>query len=502
MKLPFKLIATLVIVSLLGIFAYQAYWLTGLYRTMKQDMEQSIVEAMRMSDYNEMILRIGQMQKDSTSHGEVEVSAGYDSDQGKSFVRSSTTIDREDSTMERSVVQKEMEKVEEDTATPRAGLNVEGGLNIILRDKNSMLELATFFQKGLHAGLDIILDPDVAVYDSLLCSQLRNKGINLPYRLEYLHSGATVDSTYYYTDTLFTAGTSGYVPSAKALQYNYAFDMHSQRSYHLTMEPINMFVLQQMSGILTTSFIILIILSFSFWYLIRTILRQKTLEEMKSDFTNNITHELKTPIAVAYAANDALLNFNLAEDKKQRDKYLNICQEQLQRLSRLVEQILSMSMERRKTFRLHPEALHLHELFPSLIEQHKLKAGKPVKIKLDIKPEDLMITADRTHFSNILSNLIDNAIKYSPERADITIYCRKTEKEQVEISVSDHGIGIPADKQSLVFDKFYRVPTGNIHNTKGYGLGLFYVKTMVEKHNGSITVKSEPGKGSTFTMRI
>ena len=223
---------------------------------------------------------------------------------------------------------------------------------------------------------------------------------------------------------------------------------------------------------------------------------------MKSDFTNNITHELKTPIAVAYAANDALLNFNLAEDKMQRDKYLNICQEQLQRLSGLVEQILSMSMERRKTFRLHPETFNLCDLFPALIEQHKLKAGKPVEIRLDIKPEDLAITADRTHFSNILSNLIDNAIKYSPEEADVVVHCRKTETGQIEISISDHGTGIPADKQLLIFDKFYRVPTGNIHNTKGFGLGLFYVKTMVEKHNGTVTVKSEPGKGSTFTIRL
>ena len=268
------------------------------------------------------------------------------------------------------------------------------------------------------------------------------------------------------------------------------------------MEPINKLVLRQMSGILATSFVILIILSFSFWFLIRTILRQKTLEEMKSDFTNNITHELKTPLAVAYAANDALLNFNLAEDKKQREKYLGICQEQLQRLGGLVEQILSMSMEHRKTFRLHPENFHLYHLFPTLIEQHKLKAGKPVEITLDIEPEDLTITADRTHFSNILSNLIDNAIKYSPKKAEIAIHCRKTETGQVEISVSDHGTGIPADKQPLVFDKFYRVPTGNVHNTKGYGLGLFYVKTMVEKHNGNVTVKSEPGKGSTFTIRI
>ena len=227
---------------------------------------------------------------------------------------------------------------------------------------------------------------------------------------------------------------------------------------------------------------------------------------MKSDFTNNITHELKTPIAVAYAANDALLNFNQAEEKAQRDKYLRICQEQLQRLSGLDEQILSMSMERRKTFRLHPEPLSMESILEPLIEQHKLKAEKPVHISTDIEPAGLTLTADRTHFSNIISNLIDNAIKYSPEAADVNIRCRQTasagQGEFVEIAISDRGTGIAPEKQSHIFDKFYRVPTGNLHNVKGYGLGLFYVKTMTEKHGGSVTVKSEPGKGSTFTLRF
>ncbi len=256
-----------------------------------------------------------------------------------------------------------------------------------------------------------------------------------------------------------------------------------------------------MTGILATSFIILLILGFSFWFLIRTLLRQKTLEEIKSDFTNNITHELKTPIAVAYAANDALLNFNQAEEKTKRDQYLRICQEQLQRLSSLVEQILSMSMERRKTFRLHPEEVNLKELIVSLVEQHQLKADKPMQITLEIEPETLTIVVDRTHFSNIISNLIDNAVKYSKERADITIRCRQTE-QTVTISIADRGIGIPLDKQKHIFDKFYRVPTGNLHNVKGYGLGLFYVKSIVEKHGGTITVKSEPGKGSIFTITL
>ena len=566
MKLPFKYIAILVIVSLAGIFAYQAYWLTGLYHTMHSEMERDITEAMRMSDYNEMMIRVDKMKQDDINHGEVSVSAGY-SDDGKSFVRSSTTISREDSldnttlhetfmpkgdsvyvthpndstrvevsvsvrknvpllTKEDSVLfidqhretdkvrwmsadsarERLEEAVRDSDSSPQSALSAKGGLDVILRDQNSMLELATYFQRGLHSGLDIISDPDVLLYDSLLTSFLHDRNINLPHRLLHLHKGSKWDSTILYIDTLVNIGTPGYVPTSKAVEYNYSFDINTSQSYRLIMEPAGMLVLRQMSGILTTSFVILIVLAFSFWFLIRTILKQKTLEEMKSDFTNNITHELKTPIAVAYAANDALLNFNQAEEKAQRDKYLRICQEQLQRLSGLVEQILSMSMERRRTFRLHPEEFAIRDILETLIEQHKLKAESSVHISVDIEPEDLSVLADRTHFSNIISNLIDNAIKYSHGEAEVAIHCRKVtvegQNEQTEISVSDHGIGIAPEKQKHIFDKFYRVPTGNLHDVKGYGLGLFYVKTMIEKHGGSVSVKSELGKGSTFTIRI
>lgn len=559
MKLPFKYIAILVIVSLAGIFAYQAYWLTGLYHTMHSEMERDITEAMRMSDYNEMMIRVDKMKQDDINHGEVSVSAGY-SDDGKSFVRSSTTISREDSldnatlhetfmpkgdsvyvthpndstrvevsvrknvpllTKEDSVLfidqYRETDKVRwmsadsarepleeavrDSDSSPQSALSAKERLDVILRDQNSMLELATYFQRGLHSGLDIISDPDVVLYDSLLTSFLHDRNINLPHRLLHLHKGSKWDSTILYIDTLVNIGTPGYVPTSKAVEYNYSFDINTNQSYRLIMEPAGMLVLRQMSGILTTSFVILIVLAFSFWFLIRTILKQKTLEEMKSDFTNNITHELKTPIAVAYAANDALLNFNQAEEKAQRDKYLRICQEQLQRLSGLVEQILSMSMERRRTFRLHPEEFAIRDILETLIEQHKLKAESSVHISVDIEPEDLSVLADRTHFSNIISNLIDNAVKYSKEEAELSISCRQT-GGTVTVSVTDRGIGIPLDKQKHIFDKFYRVPTGNLHNIKGYGLGLFYVKSMVEKHGGTITVKSEPDKGSTFTITL
>ena len=504
MKLPLKHILILVICSLAGIFVYQAYWLTGLYRTMKQDMENTIRDAMRTSDFNEIVLRVNELQKDNVEHGSVTVSAGYGAD-GNSLV-TSQTISYTDSTYKdtlHSRTETIADTVRTDTGSneARAVASSESGLDVLLKKQDSLKELLLSIQQGIHAGVDTYIDINLQRYDSLLNNVLKEHELEIPHHTLLIHTGRNADSTIMYIDTVGMAGDSSYIPTPQAVRYDYDFNMSRSQRYQLVFEPVDSLVWKHMTGILATSFIILLILGFSFWFLIRTLLRQKTLEEIKSDFTNNITHELKTPIAVAYAANDALLNFNQAEEKTKRDQYLRICQEQLQRLSSLVEQILSMSMERRKTFRLHPEEVNLKELIVSLVEQHQLKADKPMQITLEIEPETLTIVVDRTHFSNIISNLIDNAVKYSKERADITIRCRQTE-QTVTISIADRGIGIPLDKQKHIFDKFYRVPTGNLHNVKGYGLGLFYVKSIVEKHGGTITVKSEPGKGSIFTITL
>jgi len=168
-------------------------------------------------------------------------------------------------------------------------------------------------------------------------------------------------------------------------------------------------------------------------------------------------------------------------------------------LEELVEQILTMSMERRKNLILHKEICRLNELLPVIIEQHKLKANKEVKVILNISPFDVSVRADRTHLTHILSNLLDNAIKYSPAVAKVTIDCIGDD-EKVLINIADQGIGISKDKLPNIFDKFYRVPNGNIHNVKGYGLGLYYVKTMVEMHGGTIRAESVLGKGSRFEI--
>lgn len=363
-----------------------------------------------------------------------------------------------------------------------------------IKDGYHALEfLASQIQTGLHSVIDIKVSPiNITRFDSILTIRMKETGIEMPHytRIVKLKNDSTLASS-------LTAEAD----TNKLERFEYVYDAQQKYAFHIFMEPTGGLVIRQMTGILATSLFILIVLGGSFWFLIRTIMQQKTLDEMKSDFTNNITHELKTPIAVAYAANDALLNFNLSEDKKLRDKYLNISQEQLQKLSGLVEQILSMSMERRQTFQLKPEKVEVTPLIYSLIEQHKLKAGKPIHFEVETEPETIEITTDRTHFNNIISNLIDNAVKYSKEEAFVKITCQKV-GNKLEISVEDKGIGISPEKLKHIFDKFYRVPTGNRHDVKGYGLGLYYVKTMVEKMGGQIEVTSEPGKGSRFRITI
>ncbi|MGY2132966.1 sensor histidine kinase [Hymenobacter sp. HD11105] len=258
------------------------------------------------------------------------------------------------------------------------------------------------------------------------------------------------------------------------------------------------YVLKQMGSLLGGSVLLLGLTTGCFALMLSTILRQKKLSEVKNDFINNMTHELKTPLATVSAAVEAMQNFGALNDPQKAQTYLSISQKELQRLSDLVEKVLNIAVDERQTLTINPELVRPAELVQELVARHELQAIKPVHFEVDMEPSD-SLPLDRIHIAGVINNLIDNAIKYSREQVTIAIRGRRDESGW-RLTVQDDGIGIPKSYQDAVFDRFFRVPTGNLHPVKGFGLGLYYVRQVVERHGGHIAVRSEPNRGSEFSL--
>lgn len=277
---------------------------------------------------------------------------------------------------------------------------------------------------------------------------------------------------------------------------DFALTENQSPIYKVWFSPLNGHILRQMSGIIVTSAMILILMGFLIWYLLHWVGRLRTIEQMKDDFTHNMTHELKTPVAVAYSAADSMLRYYDQSDEARNRQFLKIIMQRLSFLSGMIENILSMSMERFKTMKLSIEKVEVKPIVEEVAGMIELKADRPVKIDIDI-PDNLSVMADSLHFGNVLSNLIDNAVKYSKESVNINI-----KADNSSIIIADNGIGIDKDNLPYIFDKFYRVTSGDRYEVGGYGLGLFYVKQIVELLGWSIDATSKPGVGTKFTIKF
>lgn len=252
----------------------------------------------------------------------------------------------------------------------------------------------------------------------------------------------------------------------------------------------------RMWGLIVSSIAIVLLLAGVLIYLVRTMFQQKTLEEMRRDFTHNITHELKTPISVAVAATDALRNFSADADVNRRSRYLEIVESQLTQLSTMVEHILSVSVEGRE-YKYNPTVVYLHDVISQLTQGAGMNSGKKPVFNIDCA-EGIKIMADEFHIKNLFATVIDNAVKYSSDPiVDIRVSC---ESGKVYIEIEDNGCGISKEHLSHVFEKFYRVPTGDIHTVRGYGLGLYYARQVTELHKGTISMESRIGDGTTVTI--
>jgi two-component system phosphate regulon sensor histidine kinase PhoR len=281
--------------------------------------------------------------------------------------------------------------------------------------------------------------------------------------------------------------------------YKYGFKMPDKEITAWFPDP-NLVFLQRMKWVLLSSLILIGITIFCFTYTTKIIFSQKKLADLKNDFVNNMTHELKTPVATINIAAEAMQGYKLS--KESEEEYLGIIRYQAGHLAQLIDEILKSVVVEQENIELNLSPIGINQLIDQLLLEYKPQADKAgVQIFSKIASADIMVMGDRQLLKNAISNLLDNALKYGGNNSQIKITCN-TENGNMLLKIADNGIGIPSQYQDKIFDRFFRVPSGDVHNVKGYGLGLSYAKSIIERHNGTISFTSKENIGTEFIISI
>ena len=433
--------------TLLAVAAYEAYWLHGLYTSQKQALTAQISSLLTEAEGVEF------------------------AEQLRKSLESDTTV------------------LYTPSPNPK-GQVISIGMDTL---KGKPKEITVYrIDPDTEAGKIFIAGNfDIRRVDELFTLSLDSIGLPLTHQLRFLRDEQAVDSVC----------TAGYRPATDDPVIPIVSNLNLG-TYEFRSPSFSAHILRGMAGVLAVSAGILLTVIAAFVFIDRALRKQRDLERMKNDFTGNITHELKTPIAVAYAASDTLLECgDLGNNPSLREEYLNIIKGQLDKLTGLVEMILSTTLKNRDSLQLDLTDTAIKPLLEEAAAQTRLSAKKPCTTTVSVCPDDLAVRMDRKLMSSVLSTLLDNAVKYSGKQVTIALEARQ-DGDKTCISIADNGIGIAPRDQIHIFEKFYRVPTGDVHNVKGYGIGLFFAKNIVEKHGGRLTVESTPGKGSTFYIEL
>jgi two-component system phosphate regulon sensor histidine kinase PhoR len=337
--------------------------------------------------------------------------------------------------------------------------------------------------------------------DTLLRFELHNQGIYLPYSFEVLT--ANNDSLIFSKAMDMVGIKPVFIPANTYETSIFSKDIiRDPGKIKISFPEKNSLILNKMTANMATTGGLLLVLVFCFGYTIFSIIKQKKVSEMKNDFINNMTHEFKTPVSTIMIASEALRDQEIIADRARITRLANIIYEENARLGSHIERVLNVARIEKNDFKLEKKPLDVNEMINIVIDSMALKLQKhDVQLTLKLDAINAIVLADELHFSNLIYNLIDNAIKYSSSTPEITISTNNKE-DQIVIKVADKGIGMSRDQQTKIFEQFYRIPTGNLHDVKGFGLGLSYVNTIVKRLNGVISVRSEKDKGSDFELKF
>ncbi|MFN4233222.1 MAG: sensor histidine kinase [Bacteroidia bacterium] len=522
-KLRLKTLITLITIALLGLMVIQVYWIKNTIALREERFEQAVNEALdnvvKSLEAHEAFYLLSQRT------GMLPTIQGGNKDHKPliDFPEFSKTyqeklVFKKDSTGKASMQitystestigsdKKYFSKVEKNYISQNGkqsvDINVSGNIKpiidtaVLIENKTQLID--NIVSELVYNGRKNIKDRiDSTVLDSLLKKEFSKKGIRTAFHFAVLD--ATNNKYVFQSKDIDTSQ----VANSKFKAILFPNDLFLQSDVLIVYFPHqSQYLISTMWASLLPSAVFILIIVFTFSYSIHSLLQQKKMAQVKTDFVNNMTHELKTPISTISLACEALTDPAMLTDEKNKQMFLDIIKKENKRLGTLVERVLQSAALEKSDFTIRKQKLNVHEIINQVVSSIEIlvkNKGGNVQVQLNATNDEIM--GDRVHLTNVLYNLLDNAIKYSPEKPLIQILTKSNEKEFM-ISVTDNGIGISKENQKKIFENFYRVPTGNVHNVKGFGLGLSYVKTIVELHNGSVSVESELHKGSTFTVKL
>ena len=460
--------------SLVLLMLLQALWLRGVYRTASEDFQK---------ETNSLFRHTVVAMHDSLIRRSIEPVNSANSEK----VRKQTRIFMNDSVLTRlpdAFLNSEdrITRIEIVATAP-----IEDSIHTLLRPlATRMLEDKNPQTFILRLGADSLRVDSIEFYYRVA---LRQAGIDAPFKVLPVRNEriSKTRKTLYRSGESFTSDIVMLGPSNR---------------FVVTFDGINGLLVREIAPQFLFSIFVTLLIGAAFYVMYRNLNAQRELMKIKNDFISNVTHELKTPVATVSVALEALRNFNVLDDRARTTEYLNIAQTELNRLTLMTDKILKTAVFENQGIDIKFENVDLGSLIQEVLTSMKLVFEKrKTDLNYEKNGNDFMLNGSRAHLTNVVYNLLDNALKYSPESSVLRIALKDTPKNLV-LSVCDSGIGIAPEYQRRIFDKFFRVPSGDVHNTKGYGLGLSYVSSVVKSHGGKIEVESEDAKGSCFEITL
>ncbi|MEQ8908427.1 MAG: HAMP domain-containing sensor histidine kinase [Vicingaceae bacterium] len=507
-------IVGLMSLSLIGLIAFQVYWIQLSMQQKAEEFDRDVLQALELTkekiekeEAKAFLSKLGKNDSDS-----IEVNLEWKQDQKFEVVTNHTVKVGDKDQMVESVSQR-LEFLKDTNFKGSVMLiseDIEGvNLSSTTEGKSQKVKLIKRFQQRKNKLSEAVeeLAFEFAFKESSLSERLKN--INVDSLLKSAFTAFGLESLNYQYSLVNSATDSllagDYLKSQKVDQYFYQriFDSPQESGIlSFIVENKTAFILESLWVLVSISILLTLIMIGTFGFTIYAILRQKKISSIKSDFINNMTHEFKTPIATISLAVDSIFHPKVKGKEQELERFAKIIKNENERMNLQVEQVLQAAQFEKGEIQLKSENVEVDKLLQEVVENFSLEAkSEASELSLKLEAQNHLLKTDKMHLYNCLSNLIDNAIKYSKDPFQVKVKTYNQEQNLI-IEVIDQGIGMDAETQKRAFDRFYRRQSGNLHDSKGFGLGLSYVQSIMEQMGGSVNLKSKVGKGSTFSLRI